>query len=101
MPRWKTTSLAEIHRLTRAGRVVLTQKARHELDLLSGDYLLDEDDLVAILLELRERDLVQRLFSTAAPEWLYVFKPQVRSLTLYLKVAIRENCVVISFHEDE
>lgn len=35
------------------------------------------------------------------PEWLYVFKVDVHGLTLYIKVAIRENCVVISFHEDQ
>jgi hypothetical protein len=100
LARWKTVALDEIHRLARLGRIVLTQKARRELDFLC-DHLIDEDDLLVILLGLRVQDLVQRIFSTATPEWLYVFKPQVHSLTLYLKVAIRENCVVISFHEDE
>ena len=32
---------------------------------------------------------------------MYVFKPDVGGLVLYLKVVLREDCVVVSFHEDE
>lgn len=100
MARWKAVALGEIQRLTRAGRVVLTNKARRELDQLA-EHLIDEDDLPEILLGLRGPDLVRRVLSRDRQEWLYVFKPEVLELTLYLKVAIRTNCVVISFHEDE
>jgi len=32
---------------------------------------------------------------------MYVFKPDVAEMTLYLKVVLRNGCVVISFHEDQ
>ena len=31
----------------------------------------------------------------------YPFKPQVAETILYVKVILRNDCVVISFHEDE
>ena len=31
----------------------------------------------------------------------YPFKPQVSETTLYVKVILRNDCVVIWFHEDE
>ena len=34
-------------------------------------------------------------------DWLYVFKPKVAATVLYLKVAIRQDCIVVSLHEDE
>ena len=39
--------------------------------------------------------------SEHTPEWLYVFKPRVASVVLYVKLIVRTDCVVISFHEDE
>jgi hypothetical protein len=32
---------------------------------------------------------------------MYVFKPRVDEATIYLKLILREECVVVSFHEDE
>ena len=32
---------------------------------------------------------------------MYLFKPQLGVAVLYLKLILRGNCVVISFHEDE
>jgi hypothetical protein len=34
-------------------------------------------------------------------EWLYVFKPTVAEMLFYVKLAVRANCLVVSFHEDE
>ena len=31
----------------------------------------------------------------------YLFKPQYSETTLYLKLILRSDCIVISFHEDE
>jgi hypothetical protein len=39
--------------------------------------------------------------SAATGEWMYLFKPQVSATILYVKVILRNDCVVISFHEDE
>jgi len=32
---------------------------------------------------------------------MYVFKPKVAGSVLYVKVILRTNCILISFHEDE
>jgi hypothetical protein len=40
-----------------------------------------------------------RLRSTRTGEWLYVFLPRMRGETLYIKVLLRSDCVIISFHE--
>lgn len=32
---------------------------------------------------------------------MYVFKPSVAGMLVYLKLVLRAECVVISFHEDE
>jgi hypothetical protein len=32
---------------------------------------------------------------------MYVFKPEVAGVGMYLKVILRGDCVVISFHEEE
>jgi hypothetical protein len=34
-------------------------------------------------------------------EWMYLFKPLLAETALYVKVILRNECVVISFHEDE
>jgi putative zinc finger/helix-turn-helix YgiT family protein len=45
-------------------------------------------------------DSARRLKSTTTGEWMYVFKPRASQIVLYIKLIIRSNCVVISFHED-
>jgi hypothetical protein len=32
---------------------------------------------------------------------MYVFKPAVAGTVVYLKLVLRAECVVVSFHEDE
>ena len=39
--------------------------------------------------------------SATTNEWMYLFKPQVSETILYVKLILRKNCVVVSFHEDE
>ena len=34
-------------------------------------------------------------------EWMYVFRPSVGGVIVYVKVVLRADCVVISFHEEE
>jgi hypothetical protein len=91
--------LAEIHRLAALRRIRFTLKATEEFATL--DMGFDESDALQILSELRLADLVSRVESERAPEWLYVFKPEVGDTVLYLKLIVRTDCVVISFHEDE
>jgi hypothetical protein len=37
--------------------------------------------------------------SRATREWLYVFLPRAFGETLYIKVLLRSDCIIISFHE--
>lgn len=37
----------------------------------------------------------------ATGEWMYVFKPVLAGTIVYLKLIIRDGCVIVSFHEDE
>ena len=46
-------------------------------------------------------DFAERLESEATGEWMYVFKPVVAGTVVYLKLVVRAECVVVSFHEDE
>ena len=34
-------------------------------------------------------------------EWMYVFSPSLAGVILYVKVIVRDDCIVVSFHEDE
>jgi hypothetical protein len=96
-----TGILARIHELADAGRVRLTVKAVRELELLNLG--LDEHDVHLVLQDLEARDFVERIRSEAAhvAEWLYVFQPRVAGVPLYVKLAVRGMCVVVSFHEQE
>lgn len=76
----------------------MTLKARQELAELG--FGLDEEDVCEILEGLTERDSAGRLLSATTKEWMYVFKPQVGATSIYIKVILRSDCVVISFHED-
>ena len=60
---------------------------------------LDEEDACDVLANLATSDFVERLRSKKTGEWMYVFKPTVGEVILYVKVILRSDCVVISFHE--
>ena len=62
---------------------------------------LDQEDACGVLAGLSVSDFDQRLRSKKSGEWMYVFKPEVAGVLMYLKVIPRADCVVISFHEDE
>ena len=53
-----------------------------------------------ILEALAASDSAGRIRSVVSGEWLYVFKPTVSGIRLYLKLIVRGNCIVISFHEE-
>lgn len=97
MPRWLPSILQRIRRLAAAGHVRFTLKALRELAALEP--CLDELDACAILVRLKSNDSVGRLRSAGTGEWLYIFMPRVAGETLYVKLLVRTECVVISFHE--
>jgi len=99
MPRWLPKVLVRIRELAVARKVLLTLKARRELASL--DVGLDEEDACDILASLGVQDSAGRLESAVTGEWMYLFKPELAGTVCYVKVILRNDCVVISFHEDQ
>ena len=98
-PRWLPALLSRIHALSARGSVRITYKALRELASLGMG--LDVDDACDILAHLDASDFWERRRSERTGEWMYVFKPVVAGTTLYVKLVVRESCVVVSMHEDE
>ncbi len=99
MPRWLPKVLTRVRELAAARKVLFTLKARRELASL--DIGLDEEDACDILVSLKAEYSDGRLESATTGEWMYLFKPQLAGTVLYVKLVLRNDCVVISFHEDE
>ena len=97
--RWLTITLIRIHQHAEQGRVRFTLKALQELEQL--DLGLDEEDGVHIVADLSAGDFAERARSSLTGEWMYVFKPIVAETVLYIKLIVRADCVIISFHEDQ
>lgn len=99
MPRWVGRVLDRIVDLATARKITFTFKARRELaDLPLG---FDPEDARDVLMSLTASDSAGRLASDATGEWMYIFKPRVEMTIIYVKVILRSNCVVVSFHIDE
>jgi len=99
MSRRLSKVLTRTRALAAARNVLLTLKARRELAGL--ELGLDEEDACELLARLTVEDSAGRVASAATGEWMYLFKPQVSETILYVKLILRNNCVVVSFHEDE
>ncbi len=99
MPRWLPGVLTRIRELAAARRVTFTRKAWEELAMF-GDGL-DERDACDILAGLAVEEARGRYLSAVTGEWLYVFKPQVAGSLVYVKVILRTDCIVVSFHADD
>ncbi len=99
MPRWLSRILTRIRKLAAAREVRFTLKARRELASL--ELGLDEEDACDLLANLTAEDSAGRVKAAATGEWMYLFKPQVARTILYVKVIVRNSCVIISFHEDD
>ena len=97
MPRWLPKVLERIHELAAAGEVRLTYKAEREALRLG----LSPEDVRDVIAGLGAEDSAGRLVSETTGEWMYVFKPSVGAVVVYVKVVLRSDCVVISFHEEE
>jgi hypothetical protein len=50
---------------------------------------------------LTTEDSAGRLESAATGEWMYLFKPRLGGAVVYVKLVLRNDCFVVSFHEDE
>lgn len=99
MPRWLSRVLARVRRLAAQGKVAFTDKALEELQAL--DLGLDERDATELIANLKVVDFTSRLRSGQAAEWLYVFRPHIGDVALYVKLALRSVCIVVSFHQEQ
>ena len=97
MPPALANVLRRVRALAAEENVRFTLKAVRELAALG----LDVTDACESLEGLRAADFVKRLVSEATGEWMYVFKPKVGGILVYVKLILRRGCVVVSFHEDE
>ncbi len=97
MPRWLPKVLKRIRVLAAAGKVRLTYKAEREA-LLSG---LSPEDVRDVIAGLDAQGSAGRLASEPTGEWMYLFRPDVGGQILYVKLVLRQDCVVVSFHENE
>ena len=98
MARWLPSVLPRIHRLAAERKVRFTLKATRELALVG--FGLDLDDAVDILVGLSASDSAGRLVSEHTGEWMYVFEQRVAGGVLYVKLVLRSDFVVVSFHEE-
>ena len=97
MPRWLPKALRRIRELAAAGAVRLTYKATREALSLG----FAPEDVRDVIGGLSAADSARRLISETTGEWMYVFKPRVGGQVLYVKIVLRVDCVVVSFHQDE
>ncbi len=97
MPGWLVRILERIHEFAAEGRYRLTYKALREAESLG----FAPEDVQGVLVRLGTSDSAGRVASRTTGEWLYVFKPCVGAEVLYVKLIVRNGCVVVSFHEDE
>jgi hypothetical protein len=99
MPGWLPRLLRRIHDLAGRGRLRFTLKAARGLAELAAG--LDAQDACDVLAALRAEDYAKRFESERTGEWMYVFKPAVAGTVVYLKLVLRAECLVVSFHDDE
>jgi hypothetical protein len=97
MPPALANVLRRVRALAAGQNVRFTLKAVRELAAMG----LDATDACESLEGLQAADFVKRLVSEASGEWMYVFKPNVGGILVYVKLILRRGCVVVSFHEDE
>jgi hypothetical protein len=90
--------VTRVRALAASGKVRLTHKALCELAEL--DLGLDEEDARRVLAGLTTRDAVERVAAERTGEWLHVFKPRVAGTLVYVKLVLRTDCVVVSFHRE-
>jgi Motility quorum-sensing regulator, toxin of MqsA len=99
MSRWLARILTRIRELATEGNIRLTAKAVVELAAFGPG--IDVEDVRDVLLRLTAVDSAGRMRSVRTGEWMYVFKPLVAGEIAYIKLIVRVECVVVSFHGDE
>lgn len=99
MPRWLNRIVRRVRRLARTDAARFTLKAKDEIAALGPPF--DPDACLEILTGLEPRDFSERLWSERSCEWLFVFQVWAHGVPLYIKLALRGQCLVISFHAED
>ena len=94
-----TASVDQIRQLGEARKVLFTLKALREIANL--ELGLDPDDVCDVLAGRQRSDLAERIQSQVTGERMDIFKPSLEGVVVYVKVILRDDCLVLSFHEDE
>jgi hypothetical protein len=97
MARWLTKVLRRIQEHALQRRLRLTAKAAREIAALG----LGPEDVRDVLMGLNSADSTGRKLSDVTGEWMYVFKRLGGGDAIYIKLILRNESVVVSFHEDE
>ena len=98
MPRWLFRVLGQVRGLADQGGIAFTFKAFAEPSDFNPP--LEMYEACEVLAHLTPAEFIRRVWSHQTGEWLYVFKPQIWGMPTYVKLALRDECVVISFHKD-
>lgn len=62
---------------------------------------LSHEDGEDIIAGLGRQDFHRRLRSHVLAEPLWVFRPEVNDEVLWVKLALRADCIIVSFHRDD
>ena len=98
MPRWLGEVLKAVHRNARRGSVRVTYKALQEMAALEPS--IAPDEALQLLEELDRASFRHRLRSIRSGEWLYVFRAPWCAELLYIKLLLRADCTIVSFHPE-
>ena len=89
-------NLAELKRLIREGRYIVTRAAFSGASMLGFSLA----DILDTALALEQRDFYKSMTSYCNHHvWLDVYQPQTSAGPVYLKLTVEENVVIISFKE--
>jgi len=99
VPRWLGDVLRAIHGHARNSSVRLTYKAL--LEMAELDPALSPEDALDVLAGLTRARSRYRVRSARTGEWLYVFRAPWCGERVYLKLILRADCTIVSFHPED
>lgn len=98
MPRWLGEVLKAVHRNARQGSVRVTYKALQEMAALEPS--IAPEEARQLIEGLDRASFRHRLRSIRSGEWLYVFRATWCAEPVYIKLLLRTDCTIISFHPE-
>jgi len=62
---------------------------------------LDPEDVCDALANLNIGESAGRIVSESTGEWMYIFRFRIDQISVYAKLILRNDCIVVSFHEQK